>query len=238
MNLQEILNNVYTSLGKDQYGGYITPESYNEAIRYINQEQINDLLKVFEEKREITDDLIPFVITKGDNNSTPLRQDNFGYVNLPEDYWYYIRAHFLTFDSEDCDTVSIEPRPIEFLNQADFGYRIGTNILKPTVKHPIAAIQNNKWLVQPVTTQGIVFTYLRKPNDPNYDYDIINGEIIYLPPGTFHADGSPSASVEFEYPDSVHLNLIQLIVKYFSINIRSEFNLNALDIQKGQQGTL
>jgi len=88
MNLQEILNNVYTSLGKDQYGGYITPESYNEAIRYINQEQINDLLKVFEEKREITDDLIPFVITKGDNNSVPLRQDNFGYVNLPDDYWY------------------------------------------------------------------------------------------------------------------------------------------------------
>jgi len=236
MNLQEILNNVYTSLGKDQYGGYITPESYNEAIRYVNQEQINDLLKVFEEKREITDDLIPFVITKGDSGSTPLRQDNFGYVNLPDDYWYYIRAHFLTFDSDSCDTFSVEPRPIEFLNQADFGYRIGTNILKPTVKHPIAAIQNNKWLVQPVTTNGIVFTYLRKPNDPNYDYDIVDGEIVYLPPGTFHADGSPSTSVEFEYPDSVHLNLIQLIVKYFSINIRSEFNLQTLEINKGQTG--
>jgi hypothetical protein len=238
MNLQEILNNVYASLGKDQYGGYVTPESYNEAIRYVNLEQINDLLKVFEEKREITDDLLPFVKTIGDSGSVPLRQDNFGYVDIPEDYWYYIRSHFSTFEAEDCDTAVSQLRPIEFLNQADFGYRIGTEILKPTVKRPIAAIQNNKWLVQPVTNQPIVFTYLRKPADPNYDYDIINGEIVYLPPGTFHADGSPSTSVEFEYPDSVHLNLVQLIVKYFSINIRSQFNLQTLEINKGQTGAV
>jgi hypothetical protein len=238
MNLQEILNNVYASLGKDQYGGYVTPESYNEAIRYVNLEQINDLLKVFEEKREITDDLIPFVKTIGDSGSVPLRQDSFGYVDIPEDYWYYVRSHFSTFEAEDCDTAVSQLRPIEFLNQADFGYRLGTEILKPTVKRPIGAIQNNKWLVQPVTTQPIVFTYLRKPADPNYDYDIIDGEVIYLPPGTNHADGSPSTSVEFEYPESVRLNLIQLIVKYFSINIRSEFNMQTLDIQKGQQGTL
>jgi hypothetical protein len=237
MNLQEILNNVYASLGKDQYGGYVTPESYNEAIRYVNLEQINDLLKVFEEKREITDDLLPFVKTIGDSSSVPLRQDNFGYVDIPEDYWYYIRSYFATFEAEDCETAVSQIRPIEFLNQADFGYRIGTEILKPTVKRPIAAIQNNKWLVQPVTSQPIVFTYLRKPNVPNYDYDIIDGEVIYLPPGTNHADGSPSTSVEFEYPESVRLNLIELIVKYFSINIRSEFNLQTLEINKGQTGT-
>ncbi len=59
MNLGEILDKVYNQLGKDQYGGYITPRNYNEAIKWVNLEQINDLLKVFEEKREITDDLLP-----------------------------------------------------------------------------------------------------------------------------------------------------------------------------------
>lgn len=236
MTLQEILNKVYSALGKDQFGGYITPDDYNAAIRYVNIEQMNDLLKVFEEKREITDDLLPFVKTIGDPNSVPLSQDAYGYVNIPDDYWYYIRGHFADFVN-DCDTLHPLQRPIEFLNQADFGYRIGTDILKPTIKHPIAAIQNNKWYVLPVTNLAVVFTYLRKPNDPNYDYYIQDGEIIYLPPGSTNPiTGQPSTSIEFEWVDSVHLNLIQLLVKYFSINIRSDFNLQTLEINKGQVG--
>jgi hypothetical protein len=235
MNLQEILDKVYSALGKDQFGGYITPESYNLAIRYVNLEQINDLLKVFEEKREITDDLLPFVKTLGDPTSSALYQNSFGYVEIPEDYWYYIRAYFADFVN-DCDTSTVTPRPIEFLNQAEFGYRISTEILKPTVKHPIAAIQNNKWLVQPVSNLPIIFTYLRTPLEPNYDYYVVDGEVIYAPPGTTKPDGALSTSVEFEWPESVRLNLIQLIVKYFSVNIRSEFNLQTLEINKGQQG--
>lgn len=235
MNLQEILDKVYSALGKDQFGGYITPESYNLAIRYVNYEQINDLLKVFEEKREITDDLLPFVKTIGDPTSSALYQDSFGYVQIPEDYWYYVRAHFADFVN-DCDTSTITPRPIEFLNQAEFGYRISTEILKPTVKHPIAAIQNDRWFVQPATTLPIIFTYLRTPAEPNYDYYVVDGEVIYAPPGTTKPDGTLSSSVEFEWYDSVKINLIQLIIKYFSVNIRSEFNLQTLEINKGQQG--
>lgn len=234
MTLQEILNKVYSALGKDQFGGYITPDDYNAAIRYVNIEQMNDLLKVFEEKREITDDLLPFVKTIGDNKSIPLYQDSYGYVQIPEDYWYYIRSYFSDFVN-DCDTSYPLQRPIEFLNQADFGYRIGTEILKPTIKHPIAAIQNGKWLVLPVSNLPVVFTYLRAPKEPNYDYYIDGGEVIYLPPGSTNPDtGLPSTSVEFEWPNSVNLNLIELLVKYFSISIRSEFNLQTLDITKGQ----
>jgi len=214
MTLQEILNKVYSALGKDQFGGYITPDDYNAAIRYVNVEQMNDLLKVFEEKREITDDLLPFVKTIGDSDSVPLYQDSYGYVTIPYDYWYYIRSYF-----------------------ADFGYRIGTEILKPTIKHPIAAIQNGKWWVLPKANLPVVFTYLRTPNQPNYDYYISDGDIIYLPPGSTNpSTGQASTSVEFEWPESVHLNLIQLLVKYFSINIRSDFNLQTLEIYKGQQG--
>jgi hypothetical protein len=237
MTLQEILNKVYSALGKDQFGGYITPDDYNAAIRYVNIEQMNDLLKVFEEKREITDDLLPFVKTIGDSDTVPLYQDSYGYVEIPEDYWYYVRSYFA--DSvNDCDTSYPLMRPIEFLNQADFGYRIGTDILKPTIKHPIAAIQNGKWWVLPKANLPVVFTYLRTPNSPNYDYYTQSGDIIYLPPGSTNPiTGQPSTSVEFEWVESVHLNLIQLLVKYFSINIRSDFNLQTLEIYKGQQGS-
>jgi hypothetical protein len=239
MNLGEILDKVYNQLGKDQYGGYITPRNYNEAIKWINLEQINDLLKVFEEKREITDDLLPFVKTIGDSTSVPLQLDSFGYMDIPEDYYYYVRSSYTQYVNE-CDGAIEKVRPIEFLNQADFGYRLGTDILAPSLERPIAVIQNNKWLVRPIGVNNIIFSYLRRPVDPVFDYDIVNSEIFYLPPGTVHQNssvlpaGTPSESVEFEWPESVHYNLVELIVKYFTINIQSAFNLQTLDINKGQ----
>lgn len=239
MNLGEILDKVYNQLGKDQYGGYITPRNYNEAIKWVNLEQINDLLKVFEEKREITDDLLPFVTTIGDSGTTPIPVDSFGYYEFPEDYYYYVRSYTSQFDNA-CAGATEKVRPIEFLNQADFGYRIGTEIMAPSLDRPISAIQNNKMLLRPIGIEAVTFTYLRRPTDPVFDYDIVDTEIFYLPPGTYHQNnsvapiGTPSASVEFEWPESVTYNLVELIVKYFTINIRSQFNLQTLDINKGQ----
>jgi hypothetical protein len=95
-------------------------------------------------------------------------------------------------------------------------------------------------LLRPIGIEAVTFTYLRRPTDPVFDYDIVDTEIFYLPPGTYHQNssvepiGTPSASVEFEWPESVTYNLVELIVKYFTINIRSQFNLQTLDINKGQ----
>jgi hypothetical protein len=239
MNLGEILDKVYNQLGKDQYGGYITPRNYNEAIKWVNLEQINDLLKVFEEKREITDDLFPYVTTIGDSGTTPIPVDPFGYYTLPDDYYYYIRSYTSQFDNA-CAGATEKIRPIEFLNQADFGYRIGTEIMAPSFDRPISAVQNNRMLLRPIGIEAVTFTYLRRPLNPVFDYDIVDTEIFYLPPGTYHQNssvepvGTPSASVEFEWPESVTYNLVELIVKYFTINIRSQFNLQTLDINKGQ----
>jgi hypothetical protein len=239
MNLGEILDKVYNQLGKDQYGGYITPRNYNEAIKWVNLEQINDLLKVFEEKREITDDLFPYVTTIGDSGTTPIPVDPFGYYTLPDDYYYYIRSYTSQFDNT-CAGATEKIRPIEFLNQADFGYRIGTDIMAPSFDRPISAVQNNRMLLRPIGIEAVTFTYLRRPLNPVFDYDIVDTEIFYLPPGTYHQNssvepvGTPSASVEFEWPESVTYNLVELIVKYFTINIRSQFNLQTLDINKGQ----
>jgi hypothetical protein len=239
MNLGEILDKVYNQLGKDQYGGYITPRNYNEAIKWVNLEQINDLLKVFEEKREITDDLFPYVTTIGDSGTTPIPVDPFGYYTLPDDYYYYIRSYTSQFDNT-CAGAIEKIRPIEFLNQADFGYRIGTEIMAPSLDRPISAVQNNRMLLRPIGIEAVTFTYLRRPNNPVFDYDIVDTEIFYLPPGTYHQNssvlpvGTPSESVEFEWPESVTYNLVELIVKYFTINIRSQFNLQTLDINKGQ----
>ncbi|WP_204568354.1 hypothetical protein, partial [Collinsella tanakaei] len=62
---------------------------------------------------------------------------------------------------------------------------------------------------------------------------IIDGEPVYLPVGQVHVNdsveptGSLSQSVEFEFPTGCYPELVNMIVKYFAIGNRQDFNLNA-----------
>jgi hypothetical protein len=47
MNLNEILDQVYSKIGKDAYGNLITPDIYNQALDYVNMAKMNDFLEVY-----------------------------------------------------------------------------------------------------------------------------------------------------------------------------------------------
>jgi hypothetical protein len=67
----------------------------------------------------------------------------------------------------------------------------------------------------------------------------------YLPPGATHQNtatltcnpnftpGDPSISVEFEYYDDVHIDLVNELTKYFMINLKDLNSLSVLEIEKG-----
>jgi hypothetical protein len=90
-------------------------------------------------------------------------------------------------------------------------------------------------------------TYVRYPNTPVFDYDIItaSGMPYYLAPGTFHSNfggltcnpnfspGDPSISVEFEYTTDVLNDIINELTKYFMINLKDLNSLGVLEIEKG-----
>lgn len=77
----------------------------------------------------------------------------------------------------------------------------------------------------------ITFTYIREPIQPVFDYDIVNGIPVYLPPGTVHTNnsvqnvGTPSLSVEFEYPESCVDHLTDLIKTYVGIGNENQWNI-------------
>lgn len=246
MNLDEILNQVYNKIGKDAYGNLITPEKYNEALDYVNIQKINDYLELYEQDQEIADNIRQFIVTLGDNNSTPLTLDSYGYGVIPSDYLRYSRSSRYDFLNNDAGS-ELEYRHIEMLTNKDFAYRLSTSLYKPSLARPICTIQNEKILVRPQGIPAINFTYVRYPLTPVYDYDIITltGMPYYLPPGATHQNtatltcnpnftpGDPSISVEFEYYDDVHIDLVNELTKYFMINLKDLNSLSVLEIEKG-----
>lgn len=226
-------------LGKDTFGGTVTPESFNSMLQYVNVQKMNDLIKVFEEKREISRDLYPFMVTLGSSTTPPITLDEYGYGEYPSDYFYTARGITSTY-LNSCGTYTENQHMVQFLDQAEYAYRISSAIMYPTVDEPIAVDENDKFLVRPKGIPTVAFTYLRTPNQPYFDYDIISGRVVYLPPNETHVNssvlpqGTPSESIEFEWPQAVVPDLINMIVSIYSISIRSEFNLQTSKTDQGQ----
>lgn len=229
LNLGDIYNRVLELLGKDQFGGYVTPLNFNGLLPWINVYKLNQLIDVFEEKQQISRDLFPFIKTVGSPDTPPIQLDSYGYGEYPEDYYYTARGSYSQY-LNNCGGYTENVRMVEFLNQQDFAYRVSTALMYPTVEQPIAVDENDKFLVRPLGISNIAFTYVRKPDTPVFDYDIVNGKIVYLPPGQTHVNssvlpvGTPSDSVEFEFPEAVYEDIVNLIVEQYAIKIRSEFN--------------
>lgn len=238
MNLGDIYTHALELLGKDQNGGYLSPQDFNNLLPWVNVEKLNQLIKVFEEKQEISRDLMHLVVTAGSPSIPPITLDDYGYGEYPSDYYYTARGSSSQF-LNSCGAYTEEVRMVQFLNQQDFGYRISTSLLYPTKEEPIAVDENNKFLVRPKGIQSVALTYIKLPDVPYFDYDIIGDEVVYLPPNEVHVNssvlpaGTPSESVEFEYPQAVYPDLANLVVQMTAIKIRSEFNLQTSKTDQG-----
>lgn len=236
-NLGDIYNQVLLQMGKDMYGGYLTPDNFTELCGKVNLIKVNQLVDAFETTREISADLRLLIRTLGDNEIEPLAFDEYGYANKPDDYFYFARGEYNEIRNI-CGGVVSKLRMVEYLDQAKFNSRVTNELTKPTMRQPIMADQNDKLVIRPIIPT-IRFSYVKQPNQPFFDYDIVNGGIVYLPPNETHVNssvlpvGTPSRSVEFEYPQSVYPDLVNLLVREYSMKIQSEFGIQTVQVTQG-----
>jgi len=240
-NLGQIYDELLFRAGKDLRGGYITPDDFNRAIKIVNQRYLNTLVDNFENSREITSDLQTFIKTLGSPqypamSFTPVlqgRPERGGYADIPADIWYQATASFLEQLNNNC-SYDTNYRSIEFVSQHEFDAKMRNSITSPVdnpqENDPILVTRNDKYFIYPYMPR-ITFTYIREPIQPVFDYDIINGIPVYLPPGEVHVNGSvqdagtPSLSVEFEYPESCVDHLTDLIKTYIGIGNENQWNI-------------
>ena len=233
MNLGVIYDTVLAELGKDTYGGLISVDVFNLAVDKVNLDLTEQYIQVVGQNQNITDDVRQFVETLGDSESMPLELDSYGYSVLPDDYVRFISAKYTQFYNNNCTSAAKE-RPIEMLEYAHFQQRLRAGMYAPSLKRPIATIQNEKLFVRPLGIPNVEFTYFRTPSTPFYDFDIVTAtnQPVYLPPDTVHGSiagttvqsgfvaGDPSLSVEFEWDTPLETTIVNALTSWFRMNIK------------------
>lgn len=239
-NQGDMLNYVLKKLGKDVMGEYISPDDWMLALNAIQIELINHYVDNYEESTEVTADTYPFVKTYGDELFPPLILDTYGKVDFPTDIVLPARTSYTKYLNAGCTSTS-EYKSVTLVTQMDFDGRMDqpmyNPLLNPNENGPLAVIQNGKIRVVPNIKQ-MSLTGLRFPINTYFDYDVINGSIVYLPPNRLHTTADPlpigtlSLSVEPEWPRQVWPELCNRIIAYFATNQRSAFNLQPLNAAK------
>lgn len=230
-NLCDIYNQVVFLLGKDKVGGYVSPSTFSEAIKFVSTSYLDGLVKTFEQTKEVSTELQKLIKTAGGSNNPPIALDAYGFGAIPSDYRYHARSGYMKMYNENCSAKS-KYTTIEFVSQHEFDHRMDVEMYMPDSDNPICLFEDGKLRVAPVIPY-FQFTYIRLAATPYFDYDIIDGEPVYLPVGQVHVNdsveptGSLSQSVEFEFPTGCYPELVNMIVKYFAIGNRQDFNLNA-----------
>jgi hypothetical protein len=228
-------------------GNNPSPEDFNIALNASNLKHFKKKTGIPEEYRVgmpisrqsfevtqiITDDVLPFKIHMGDQNTPPLSVNSNGYADIPSDFFYPSALSHKYFPNTDC-TGSYILRPIDVLTDSQWDHIAGSAIRMPTLMYPACNFQNGVIRFLPKDIQRVDFVYLKLPETPVYDYYInADGEHIYMIPGESHVlltgeQGSAgqtsgtvtSLSVELEWHDINKLDIVSLILSNLGINQR------------------
>lgn len=219
MNLGEILTFVNFQVNKHQSGNTLNAEEYNACLKYANIEYMRVVLglpesyqpgaaipKIGAEQTEvISNRLKNFKVWLGAPGTARLPINKTGIANLPTDY-----VHYSSIRYEKSDGTSVV---VEVLNDQFLEDRLSDSLKKPTLKHPVANIFNDKIMFYPNGLSRVHFKYYRVPKTPYYAVTISEDEEIY----------DPSKSIELEWPEIDHNNIVPFILEYVSNNLRDTF---------------
>lgn len=224
--IERVWKYALNELLKDFSGGWLRPNVFNTIINQVNREVFDEAVKAYEANRFVTDISRPFVITVGDGDLPPLAVQN-GYIDLPVGYEYLSSIRLIEYfdPNKPCEEqFNSRGRVPKELTDEQFN-RVRDSILhKPTIKRPAITIQNNKIRVLPDGFERAQLTYFRKPAQPFFDWILLPGGepyIQYLPPGGVHdgtvlPPGTPSRSVDLEWPDMAETMISEKVVFHAS----------------------
>jgi hypothetical protein len=217
MNLWQIWSLVEYISNKDFSGNVITPQRFNELIKVVNMDLFRTkygLPEEFQPGRPVateyaditlknTDDLRAFKVSL-----TGVAVTN-GILPLNANYAHRDTVTY-NYTKTINNVVTVLPRPVEILREAEFASRNGNWTKKPTLQYPIGVVRMDGIHIRPLTILAVDFNYYRWPGDPNFVYIEGDGFITY----------DAATSVEYEWAKDEHLTLTRMILQYVGVNLR------------------
>lgn len=225
MTIDEIYQWVNLELNKSQTGGTLSPEEFNLAAKFANQQYFKIKYSLPEEyqvgnpiprqawslTQENIDALSPFLKARGGRDYPPLRVDKDGRATIPSDYVNY-------------SSIRYGNKQVEVVSNDVLGGRLSSSIVQPTDTNPICCFNAGYVQFYPITLGFVNFDYLRMPETPIWAYTIVNDQAVY----------NPTASVQLEWGDKYQLDIANLIVMYAANNLRDQLAIQIANNRKNQ----
>ena len=103
---------------------------------------------------------------------------------------------------------------VEEVSKLEINRVLNNNLIQPTVQYPVCIAINGGYKVYPttLTLSNIKATYIRKPKQPNWTYQVIGGNPLFNPTAVDYQD--------FELPGSMFSDLVIKILGYAGVEIR------------------
>jgi len=231
ISVSSVYDTILDLIRKDQHGHAFNITEFNNIIDVVNKELYTTLTKQIGKDVEVMEDLKEFVTP---NTGTSLTN---GVGNLPSDYDRILGEPWYTSGTDEI--------PIDIVDYAEFTWRRGDELTKPTLANPIAFIvgvsgvnrQIYVWPASGITT--IKFNYLTAPTTPFLDYYVDeDAEYTYLaegatsislPSGAEYRDGtlgpgtiSTSQTVDLEWEAEKMPTIVAMVLQKAGIILEKQ----------------
>jgi hypothetical protein len=178
MTLEQLWNFIDFIINKEQ-SGHISPDQRNLLFSVASKKRFEDELLQYQRTQTITDSLRTFFVL-----STAASIDSNGQYSLPANY-----RSKPSFDYIQTIGSTQYHRDIDLLTQQEYTTRRGSSIQPPSAKHPVFILTGTIVQFQPLRSTTALFSYIRNPLTPYYDYYIDEfGREVYKVAGAVKTD--------------------------------------------------
>lgn len=179
--------------GKGQTG-YHSPEEIDNAVHESSKVLYNQLMKVYEETKEISDDLSPFLI--GPTSLTVAS----GQANKPANYNHCVALTATTSDVE-----------VEIVDHSMLASKRNDPLCPPAADYPICTFYSTYIQFYPTNVSNVKITYFKVPTKPEWAYDV-DGDDRY--------EYNDTDSVDIEWKENRHGDIKMKAMEFLGINLR------------------
>lgn len=233
ININSVYKFVQYISNKNQ-SGFLTPKDFNESIRqavyefvtkrYHNvqkQNQTGSSFIGFEQNQKVTDDLR--YLLKTVSNITP----KDGFISLPTDYLHLSTLSYYRNIVDEEGDLNVKYVDFKVLRDTELSAMLTSNIFGKKIssgKMGVCVFKGDSLEVFPKTIKNVNLVYLRKPLDPIWGFDVVNGKPVY----------SVDKSVDIELPEDCKNEIVFMCSSYLGINLREGDLINYSETLKSQ----
>lgn len=210
---------------KKHRNNHVSPEEIDDALNWGSLDKFNELYGLPEKY------VMPYRVPMVGHEGTQKNKDDLrvfikkpvnlpivdGLASLPLNY---VHVSYLQTTNDGIT------KEVEFISDDNWSFRINRITAAPSYSNPVCRQYDDKLEVRPTDIQSVFLSYLALPTKCKWAYTLgVNGRPIY----------NDNASVDFEWRQENHIDIIARALKFMGVNLEDETLLGYSDsrIQSG-----